>query len=131
MGIPGSFFLGVLAWVTNFIPYLGVIIAAVPLLMLAFSAKGIAGLLIGVIILILANQIEMWILSPRIQSKSLKLHWFVILISILIFGDLFSFAGVLIALPSIMYIKNYWDFFVTKKSDVEIQEELVIDSNEE
>jgi predicted PurR-regulated permease PerM len=73
----------------------------------------------------------MWILSPRIQSKSLKLHWFVILISILIFGDLFSFAGVLIALPSIMYIKNYWDFFVTKKSDVEIQEELVIDSNEE
>jgi hypothetical protein len=30
-----------------------------------------------------------------------------------------------------MYIKNYWDFFVTKKSDVEIQEELVIDSNEE
>jgi predicted PurR-regulated permease PerM len=99
--------------------------------MLAFSAKGIAGLLIGVIILILANQIEMWILSPRIQSKSLKLHWFVILISILIFGDLFSFAGVLIALPSIMYIKNYWDFFVTKKSDVEIQEELVIDSNEE
>jgi predicted PurR-regulated permease PerM len=55
MGIPGGFFLGVLAWVTNFIPYLGVIIAAIPLLMLAFSAKGLAGVLIGVIILVLAK----------------------------------------------------------------------------
>ena len=131
MGIPGGFFLGVLAWVTNFIPYLGVIIAAIPLLMLAFSAKGLTGLLIGVIILVLANQIEMWFLSPKIQSKSLKLHWYVILISILLFGELFSFAGVLIALPSIMYIKNYWDFFVTKKSDVEIQEEIIVDNNDE
>jgi predicted PurR-regulated permease PerM len=99
--------------------------------MLAFSAKGFVGLLIGVIILVLANQIEMWFLSPKIQSKSLKLHWYVILISILLFGELFSFAGVLIALPSIMYIKNYWDFFVTKKSDVDIQEELVVDIKEE
>lgn len=130
MGIPGGFFLGVLAWVTNFIPYLGVIIAAIPLLMLAFSAKGLAGLLIGVIILVLANQIEMWILSPRIQSRSLKLHWFVILISILLFGDLFSFAGILIALPSIMYIKNYWDFFVTEKADIETQEKMAVDEEE-
>jgi predicted PurR-regulated permease PerM len=99
--------------------------------MLAFSAKGLAGVLIGVIILVLANQIEMWFLSPKIQSKSLKLHWYVILISILLFGELFSFAGVLIALPSIMYIKNYWDFFVTKKSGVEIQEEIIVDNNDE
>lgn len=131
MGIPGGFFLGVLAWVTNFIPYLGVIISAIPLLMLAFSAKGLVGVIIGIIILILANQIEMWFLSPRIQSKSLKLHWYVILVSILLFGDLFSFAGVLIALPSIMYIKNYWDYFVTKKIDNNEQTELVVDKSEE
>jgi predicted PurR-regulated permease PerM len=130
-GISGSFFLGVLAWVTNFIPYLGVIIAAIPLLMLAYSAKGLIGLLIGVIILVLANQLEAWVLSPKIQSKSLKLHWFVILVSILLFGQLFSFAGVLIALPSIMYIKNYWDFFVTKKSDIDMQEKIVVDTEEE
>jgi predicted PurR-regulated permease PerM len=48
-----------------------------------------------------------------------------------LFGELFSFAGVLIALPSIMYIKNYWDFFVTKKSGVEIQEEIIVDNNDE
>ena len=131
MGIPGAFFLGVLAWVTNFIPYLGVIISAIPLMMLAFSAKGLVGLLIGAIILILANQLEMWFLAPKIQSKSLKLHWYVILVSILLFGDLFSFAGVLIALPSIMYIKNYWDFFVTKKADKNIQEEILVDNTEE
>jgi predicted PurR-regulated permease PerM len=130
-GISGGFFLGVLAWVTNFIPYLGVIISAIPLLMLAYSAKGLIGLLIGIIILVLANQIEVWILSPRIQSRSLKLHWFVILVSILLFGQLFSFAGVLIALPSIMYIKNYWDFFVTKKSGIDMQKELVVDTEEE
>lgn len=110
--IPSAFFLGMLAFITDFVPYLGVIISAIPLLMLSFSVHGLYGLLIGTIILVAANQLEMWILAPRIQSSALNIHWFIILITILIFGDLFSFGGVLIALPFLIFLRNYWKHYV-------------------
>ncbi|PLV59905.1 AI-2E family transporter [Thermotoga sp. KOL6] len=110
--IPSAFFLGMLAFVTDFVPYLGVIISAIPLLMLAFSVHGLNGLLIGTIILVAANQLEMWVLAPKIQSNALNIHWFIILITILVLGDLFSFGGVLIALPFLIFLKNYWKHYV-------------------
>ncbi|POZ88504.1 membrane protein [Petrotoga sibirica DSM 13575] len=112
--IPSAFFLGILAWITDFIPYLGVVISAVPLLMLAFTENGLVGLIIGIAILTTANQLEMWFLQPKIQSNALNLHWFVIIISILLFGDLFSFLGIFIALPIVVYLRNFWEYFVIK-----------------
>ncbi|RMA76375.1 AI-2E family transporter [Petrotoga olearia] len=112
--IPSAFFLGILAWITNFIPYLGVVISAVPLLMLAFTENGLIGLIIGLAILTGTNQLEMWFLQPKIHSNSLNLHWFVIIISILLFGELFSFLGILIALPIVVYLRNFWEYFVIK-----------------
>lgn len=110
--IPSAFFLGMLAFITDFVPYLGVVISAIPLLMLSFSVHGLNGILIGTIILVVANQLEMWVLAPRIQSNALNIHWFIILITILIFGDLFSFGGVLIALPFLIFLRNYWKHYV-------------------
>ena len=112
--IPSALFLGILAWITDFIPYLGVVISAIPLLMLAFTERGILGLIIGIVILVIANQVEMWFLHPKIQSNALNLHWFIIIISILLFGELFSFLGILIALPVVVYIRNFWEYFVIK-----------------
>ncbi|RLL82672.1 membrane protein [Petrotoga sp. HKA.pet.4.5] len=112
--IPSAFFLGILAWITNFIPYLGVVISAVPLLMLAFTENGLIGIIIGIAILTGTNQLEMWFLQPKIHSNSLNLHWFVIIISILLFGELFSFLGILIALPIVVYLRNFWEYFVIK-----------------
>lgn len=112
--IPSALFLGVLAWITDFIPYLGVVISAIPLLMLAFTENGLIGLILGLVILTLANQLEMWFLHPKIQSNALNLHWFVIIVSLLLFGELFSLLGVLIALPIVVYIRNFWEYFVLK-----------------
>ncbi len=82
--------------------------------MLAFTENGLIGLIIGLAILTTANQLEMWFFNPRIQSNALNLHWFVIIISILLFGELFSFLGILIALPIVVYIRNFWEYFVIK-----------------
>jgi predicted PurR-regulated permease PerM len=82
--------------------------------MLAFTENGLIGLIIGLAILTTANQLEMWFLHPKIQSNALNLHWFVIIISILLFGELFSFLGILIALPTVVYFRNFWEYFVLK-----------------
>lgn len=113
--IPGAFFIGVLAWITNFIPYLGVVIAAIPMLMLGFATHGVKGIIIVIAILVVVNQAEIWFIAPKIQSSSLKIHWYIILVAILLFGQLFQLAGIFIAIPTIIYIRNFWRFFMIKK----------------
>lgn len=110
-GIPGALFLGILSWITDFIPFIGIIIATIPVIMLGFSAKGLFGIIAGLIIIVAANQLETWVLSPRVQSDNLNLHWFVILVSILMFGEFFGVLGILLALPSVMYFINFWNTF--------------------
>ncbi|MBO8160285.1 MAG: AI-2E family transporter [Thermosipho sp. (in: Bacteria)] len=110
--IEGAFFLGSLSFITDFIPFLGVVITAIPMLMLGWVSNGFYGLLIGFLILLIVNQIESWVLAPKIQSSNLKIHWFILIISILIFADLFGFIGILIAIPSILFIKRFWNEYV-------------------
>ena len=111
-GIPYAVFLGFLAFVTNFIPYFGVIITAVPAIFLGLSNYGLMGFVKVGIVLLLANQIEAWVLSPKIQGDRMELNWFVILVGILLFGGLFGIVGVLFAVPIMVYIKSFWIAYV-------------------
>ena len=111
-GIPYSLFMGFLAFVTNFIPFFGVIITAVPAVFLGLSHYGLGGLLRVAIVLLLANQLEAWVLSPKIQGDRLQLNWFVILVGILLFGGLFGIVGVLFAVPIMVFIKSFWISYV-------------------
>ncbi|WP_129408275.1 AI-2E family transporter [Marinitoga lauensis] len=73
LGFPYAIFLGILAGITDFIPYLGVFITAFPLILLGFTNFELIGIIKALIILITANQIETWILSPRISGEKLIL----------------------------------------------------------
>ena len=111
-GIPYAFFLGFLAGVTNMIPFFGVIITAVPSIFLGLVKFGLFGLLRVGIVLVVANQLESWILSPKIQGDRMELNWFVILLGILLFGGLFGIVGVLFAVPIMVFIKEFWIQYV-------------------
>ncbi|APT72817.1 membrane protein [Thermosipho sp. 1063] len=106
--IKGAFFLGVISFITDFIPFLGVVIVSIPMLMLGYSSLGIKGIIISILILALANQLESWVFAPKIQSENFNIHWFILIISLLIFGDILGFIGILIAIPSLLFIKRYW-----------------------
>lgn len=116
IGIPYSLFLGFISGITNFIPYLGVLVAAIPAVVLGLSHQGWVGILKVVLVLAAANQIEGWFLSPRIQGSRMKLNWFVIILSILVSGAIFGLVGILIAIPLVVFFKKFWlryvqDFF--------------------
>lgn len=117
IGLQEAVFLGLLAGVTNFIPYLGVIITAIPMLLLSYIRHGWWGIVFAIIVLLLANQLEIWVLSPKIISKQVKLNWFIILISILAFGDFLGVFGVLFAVPIILVIRRYWKDFLLRDDD--------------
>ncbi len=110
--IPNPGFLGLLAGITDFVPYLGVVITAIPMLILAFGSYGFWGIVTALIILTITNQLEMWIYAPRIAQEQVNINWFLILISMIIFGNLYSIVGVLITVPLLIMVRNLWEMFV-------------------
>ncbi|KLO23002.1 MULTISPECIES: AI-2E family transporter [unclassified Marinitoga] len=111
-GFPYPLFLGLLAGITDFIPYLGIFITAIPILLLGFTNFGLMGIVKGIIIITLANQLEMWILSPRISGGKVNLNWFLILVSLLIFGQMYGVVGVLITIPLLIVFRNIWKIYI-------------------
>lgn len=98
--------IGVLVGVTNIIPYFGAIISAVPALLLALAkSKWLALYVLGLMILI--QQIEGNILSPRILGDSVGLHPLVIIFALLAGGRLWGFVGLLLAVPLAAILKVF------------------------
>lgn len=115
VGIQGSYFLGLLAGITNLIPFLGVIITAIPMMVFGYASRGLLGVGIALIILVAANQMEMWFLSPKIVSNQLKFNWFIVLIALLAFSELFGAFGIVLTVPAIVFIRRFWNMFVLEK----------------
>ncbi|WP_448374642.1 AI-2E family transporter [Fervidobacterium sp.] len=114
IGVPSALTLGVLSFIGGFFPFIGLLITAVPMYLLAFTSQGVKGMLWLTVLLVAVNQTESWLYGPRIQGNNLKLHWSVIMLSIFIFGSILGFAGVLLALPILLFVRNFWRFYILK-----------------
>ena len=55
--------------------------------------------IIWVIWAVIYQQVENYLIQPRIQSKAVNVHPFVILVSVLFGSALFGIAGALLAIP--------------------------------
>lgn len=102
----------VLMFFAAFFPFVGLLFTAVPMYLVAFTIHGVRGLVWLTVLLVAVNQLESWTYGPRLQSRTVKVHWFVLLISIFVFGSLLGFVGILLALPAILFIKNLWTHYV-------------------
>lgn len=111
-GIPYAFFLGVISGVTNFIPYLGVIVAGFLAALLGLSHQGLWGLVKVLGVIVVANQVEAWVLSPKIQGDRMNINWFVILVAMFLFGSIYGFVGILLAIPILVFMKKFWIEYV-------------------
>ncbi|MGI5877203.1 MAG: AI-2E family transporter [Christensenellales bacterium] len=108
-GVRYALLLGILTALCNFIPYIGSIIAAVPIALL--SLLGGAGMMVrGLIVMLGVQQIESLILSPRIMGANLGIHPVVILLSVMAGGALGGFMGFLLALPILIVCKGIAQF---------------------
>ena len=101
LSVPFSFVFGVLAFLFNFIPSIGSVIATlIPLPVvilnpeLAMPTKILAIALPGVIQFSIGNFIE-----PKLMGRSLDLHPIVILMSLIFFGIIWGFIGMFLATP--------------------------------
>lgn len=89
--------------VTNIIPFFGPFIGAIPSALLILLVSPVK-CLVFIIIVIVIQQLDGNILGPRILGESTGLSSFWVLCSLLIFGRLFGFVGMLIGVPTFAVI---------------------------
>jgi predicted PurR-regulated permease PerM len=98
LGLPGAFLLGAQAGLSNFVPYLGPILAAIPVGLVAMPL-GVSMLIWAVGIYTAIQSIEGYVIGPLIQRQAVELPPAWTLVAIVLFGSLFGVMGIALALP--------------------------------
>jgi predicted PurR-regulated permease PerM len=98
VGVQQALFLALVAAFMDAIPMIGVVLATIPAVLLALTVSITAAVIVLAAYLIY-QQIENYVISPRVFGDRLKLSPFAILIAVLVGGELLGILGIFIALP--------------------------------
>ena len=123
--LPYELLISVIIGVTNVIPFFGPFIGAVPCAILVFLISPKQCLYFIGLILVL-QQFDGNILGPKILGNSTGVSSFGVLFSILLFGGLCGFVGMIIAVPLmavIIHIYNQIQEYLLSKKSLSIKEE--------
>jgi predicted PurR-regulated permease PerM len=98
IGVPAAWAIGLVAGLAEFVPYLGVLIAGVPAVVLGFGQGTATGLwTLGVLLAV--QQVQGSLVMPLVQNKMVDLPPAITIFGIIAAGILFGVAGVLLATP--------------------------------
>ena len=96
LGIPYALPLAMLAGIFEIIPYIGPIIVAIPAIILGFAAIGLA---------ILIQQLENYVLVPKIMEKSTGVAPIIILLALAVGLKVAGITGMVISIPIVIIIQ--------------------------
>jgi predicted PurR-regulated permease PerM len=98
LGVPQALILSILAGATSFIPNFGPVIAVIPALAVAFATPEVNPLLVVVVIYVMTF-LQNQILLPILMANAVNIPPLAILFGQIIFGLLFGFLGLMLAVP--------------------------------
>jgi predicted PurR-regulated permease PerM len=111
IGLPSPLALGIIAGATNFVPYLGPILGAIPAMIFALATDLTTAMwTLGAVVAI--QQLEGNVITPYIQQRAVSLPPAVVLFAIVVFGLVFGLPGVFMAVPLtvtlMVLVKKIW-----------------------
>ena len=102
---------GLLTFFLGFIPYIGIVIAAIPAVLVAWAKYGIQGAIIMTIFFIIINTIAESVIFPKLTGKGLQMSVYVVFVSLFVWGWILGpigfFIGVPMTLVIIIYLANF------------------------
>ena len=104
LGSPVALLLGLLVGFAELVPYLGFLVAAIAIALAGLSVDPIHAL-VGVATYIVINWLIGAFVTPRVMGRYLKMHPFIVTVSILAGAQIFGPAGALLALPGAAMIQ--------------------------
>jgi predicted PurR-regulated permease PerM len=113
-GVPFALLVSVIMGVTNIIPYFGPFIGLIPSLFLIFMESPFMCIIFAIIVVIIQN-VNGNIISPRILGESTGLTSFWVIFAILAGQAIFGFWGLIIGIPLFAVIYSAAKTFVSDK----------------
>ena len=99
VGVDYPILWGVIAFLFNFIPNIGSIIAAVPAVLLALIQLGSVSALIVAVIYVAVNVVIGSVVEPKVMGRGLGLSTLVVFLSLIFWGWLLGPVGMLLSIP--------------------------------
>ena len=113
IGLNAPLLFGLFCGLTDLIPYIGPYIGGAAAVIVGFSQGTITGIAV-LIVCIVVQLIENYVLQPVVMSKTTHLHPVTIMIGLLVFAHYFGIIGMIIATPCIALLKVIFKFIVKK-----------------
>jgi len=104
--VDGAFLWGFLAFILGYIPNVGLILAVIPAVIIAFILYGFWTAFVILILVIILNATMDNAVTPRIYGKGLNLPILLVFLSFLFWSWVFGFLGALIAIPATLLVKT-------------------------
>jgi AI-2 transport protein TqsA len=105
LGVDHFLLWAVLAFLFNYIPNIGSIIAAVPAVLLAFVQLGPATAGFTALGFVVSNMVMGNVIEPRYMGRGLGLSTLVVFLSLIFWGWLLGTVGMLLSVPLTMIVK--------------------------
>ncbi len=109
IGTDYAFLWAVIAFLFNFIPNIGSIIAAIPAVLITLVQLGAVSSIIVASLYIAINVIIGSVVEPRVMGKGLGLSTLVVFLSLIFWGWLLGVVGMLLSIPLTIMVKIMLD----------------------
>ena len=105
LGLDYAILWALIAFLLNFIPNIGSIIAAIPAVMFAMIQLGFGGAAWTIAIFLTVNMVVGNVVEPKMMGKGLGLSTFVVFFSLIFWGFILGTVGMFLSVPLTMTIK--------------------------
>ncbi len=113
IGVDAPFLVGMGTGILNMVPYFGTVVGiAVSIILLALKYHDFLHPALVFAVFGVVQAFEGYLITPKIVGEKLGLHPVVIIVSLLVFGEVFGFVGILIAVPVAAVLKVFLTDFV-------------------
>lgn len=105
LGIKDALLLALFMGIFEILPYIGPILASIPIVLTAMS-QGTSKMLLSLIVVVLVQQIEGNFITPYFTASSTSINPLSALISVFILGSLMGVWGIVIAIPLVVTLRS-------------------------
>ncbi|MFL0197737.1 AI-2E family transporter [Clostridium sp. WILCCON 0269] len=109
LGFPQVLGLGLMIFVLVQIPVVGIMIALVPLSLIAFQIGGFVKIFQVLIMVIILHLIENYILIPKLMSDSIKIPKFLVFVILILSEKYIGLWGLLLGIPLFMFVLDIFN----------------------
>ena len=105
IGVDYAIIWAMIAFLLNYIPNIGSIIAAVPAVLFALVQLGFGGVIWTTVVFVSVNVVIGNIVEPKMMGKGLGLSTFVVFVALIFWGFILGTIGMFLSVPLTMVIK--------------------------